>query len=186
MPDPCHDLWTVTFLGVQAVQFWADLLLWEKLFNAHPQLRGCVELGSLHGGLSLYLCLQSAARGLRFRTFDRKAPEALATPLAQRLDLAAQFVQGDMFDDQSAGGELKTLLADARVHPLVLLCDGGNKPKEFQTFVPLLWAGDLVAVHDHNTEFGDGDAEPVKGLVERIFVDECAAHGSFTVFYRRV
>lgn len=184
--DPCHDLWSVKFLGVQTVQYWADFLVWEKLLDAHPWLRTAVELGALRGGFSLYLLLQCTERRMGFATFDQNYPEALDTVIGQQAHLRDHWIAGDMFDDQSAGGALKTILADAAAHPLVLFCDGGNKPKEFQTFVPLLWAGDLVAVHDYNTEFGDGDAEPVKHLVERIFVDECQEHGSFTVFYRRV
>lgn len=186
MPDPCHDLWTVKFLGVQAVQFWADLLLWEKLLDAHPTLRTCVEIGALHGGLSLYLLLQSDARLMQFTTFDLNPPAALDTTIGRQLHLRSHFVQGDVFDDYGAGGDLKTILADASAHPLVLLCDGGNKPKEFQTFVPLLWAGDLVAVHDWGNEFTDLDVEPVRALVERVCEAECVEHGALTAFYRRV
>lgn len=36
--------------------------------------------------------------------------------------------------------------------PLFILCDGGNKPKEFEFFQKYLRSGDLIASHDYLTE----------------------------------
>ena len=40
-------------------------------------------------------------------------------------------------------------------HPVLLLCDNGNKPYEIVTYSPHLVPGDLVAVHDWGTEISE-------------------------------
>ena len=71
-------------------------------------------------------------------------------------------------------------------HPCLLFCDGSNKPREFQTFVPRLQPGDTVAVHDAGTEFNPPDAEPVAQLVTELLPEELYGYpNSFTRFYRR-
>ena len=77
-------------------------------------------------------------------------------------------------------------MADPQNHPLLLFCDAGNKPQEFQTFVPQLTAGDIVAVHDWGTEFGEGDELPVRAQVERLDWQECAELSLRTRWWRRL
>ena len=154
--DPLHNLWSTTIFGQQAIQYPADLWLYERVLHdmalaGHP-VRCIIELGSGSGGLSMYLALQAKAHGAQFWTLDHFVTPAAATPLGAFLGLADRCITGDMWA-ASLQDRLAALFADPANHPLLLLCDGGNKPREFQTCVPQLQAGDIVCVHDFHNEF---------------------------------
>ena len=125
-----------TFLGRNCSQSWADFQLWERLLNAHPDLRSIVELGTGEAGFSRYLHLQGEARGISFHTFDRVRMDRHLQPGFHRLDI---------FENPAK------VMARLR-SPGVLFCDNGDKIREVQVFGPLLKPGDLLAVHDWNTE----------------------------------
>ena len=126
-----------TFLGTNCSQTWADFQMWEKLLNAHPELRSIVELGSGEAGFSAYLAIQAKARGLKFATFDKVRMDGHKQPGFELLDV---------FEEPER--------VVARLYsPAVLFCDNGDKPREVATFAPLLQPGDLLVVHDFGTEF---------------------------------
>lgn len=183
--DPARNLWNVDFMHVKAVQFHVDFLVWERLLEAHPDLKGIIELGSLYGGLSLFLALQAYQRGQQFATFDHVVAPAADTPLGKLINLRANCYAGDLFNGEFRTGlKVRELLA-TWAHPIVFLCDDGDKPREFREYAPLLTPGDIIGSHDFNNEFGLADAEPVKQFVEPHFWAECEAMGSLTRFWRR-
>lgn len=179
--DYARNLWCTTFMGARAVQFHVDFLLWEYVCE-RTQLAHIVELGSAAGGLSLLLALECCQRGWQFTTFDKWVTSAADTAIGNLLQLRANCVAGDLWGD--AGNQLRALLRAAS-HPLLLLCDNGEKPREFRSFVPFLQAGDYVAVHDWNNEFGDGDIpDTLRPHLEPYMLDECNALGSLTRLWR--
>lgn len=125
-----------TFLGRNCSQSWADFLLWERVFNAHPKLLRLVELGTGEGGFSRFLALQAETRGITFYTFD-------SVDMGHGLD---QFERCDIFAEP---GRVATRF---RPGATLLFCDDGDKPREVATFAPLLGIGDLVVVHDWGDE----------------------------------
>lgn len=171
-----------SFLGVRILQRWIDLVLWEKVLNAHKELRAIIELGTGRGGFSVFLLLQALQREMEFWTYDeRELPEVSGGTMARLIDLKSHFLLEDVFDLQGSLVEKINGL-----HPLLLFCDAGDKPKEFCTFVPLLQRGDLIGVHDWTEEISPSDIEPMRGLVEPILHEECYEIGSITRFWRRV
>lgn len=146
-----HDI-GCTFLGRNCSQSWADFHLWERLLNAHPELRSIVELGTGEAGFSRYLYLQARARGLAFATFDRVRMEG---------NEQRGFEQIDVFEHP------EKVVARLR-SPTVLFCDNGDKPREVQLFAPLLHPGDLMVVHDFGTEFWPRHIPP---MMRRIHTD---------------
>jgi len=141
-------------------QYWADLPLWELLFNEH-EIQTVIELGTAQGGFSLFLKMQCLVRGMDFHTIDRKA-----YPLPEILQ--ADFVQGDFWQSDDLSDWLQF-----GQRPLLLSVDGGCKRREFAAFVPWLEPGDYVAVHDYGTEFTARDAMPVRQMLEPILEAEC-------------
>ena len=125
-----------TFLGVNCSQSWADFWLWERLLNAHPELRSLVELGTGEGGFSRYLYLQAQARGIEFSTFDHVHMDGQEVPGFYKLDIFA--------DPETVYNHFRT--------STVLFCDNGDKPREVKVFAPLLQPRDLLVVHDWNRE----------------------------------
>ncbi len=143
-------------------QLWEDLVLWELMLNAHPELRAIVEIGTWKGGMARYLHAQAEARGMDFVTYDVFVPAA-AIP---------GFVQCDVFANPEV-----VLAYVAEREPLVLLCDGGNKPRELATFATALHRGSVAVVHDWLTETMPDDVPD--GLTE-VYGEFCDQIGSMS------
>lgn len=173
--DRLHSLEGVSFGGVPCAQFFVDFYVWEGVLNelgredqeGIPRHNAIVELGTLHGGFSLYLAAQADNRGMLFRTYDVIAPQR-AIP---------GFVRLDIFAKADAIGRY---LSD--YDPVIVLCDGGNKPRELRTFAPYLGPDSVIAVHDWGSEIFESD---VPDYLDMIYGDFCEEMGSLTRFFQR-
>ena len=166
---------TASFGGAPFQQTWYDLPLWEHFLNEYP-CRSIVELGTGQGGMAVFFAMQALARGMKFRTFDREPLTAMSTREVLAT-LGADWHLIDIFDRP----EIVRAVLREFPHPIVLFCDDGNKPREFQTFAPSLVSGDLVAVHDWNAEIR---AEDIRPALPMILQEECEATNSVTRFFR--
>lgn len=164
--DRLHMVEQGSFCGITCAQMWADFYLWEVLLNERPSANAIVELGTWEGGFSRYLAAQADGRGMLFRTYDIVTPKR-PVPGFQKIDIYA--------DAESIGDFLE------RYDPLLLLCDGGNKPRELQTFSWYLSPDSLLVVHDWNEEITLDD---VPGNVEEIFGDFCDEIGSLSRVFK--
>lgn len=174
-----------SFLGVRMLQRWVDLVLWENVLNAHQGLRAIIELGTGAGSFSIFLLLQALQRGMEFWTYDKVEHSSVRNgPVARLMGLGEHFLLEDVFDP--CGSLVEKLSQQTDLHPLLLFCDGGDKPREFCTFVPLLRRGDLIGVHDWTEEVCPSDIGPVQGLVDPFLDVECYTIGSITRFWRRL
>jgi cephalosporin hydroxylase len=163
--DPLHDIFHTTFFGVRAIQHWSDVVLWELFFEEHSDVKTVLELGSGGHGLSIIFALHAITRGLKLFTFDRKRYQSLDWPLPRLLGLEKNAHVIDLFSD-SGTERLLQFLAMTGLHPLLLFCDDGDKPREFATFAPCLRRGDYVGVHDWGLEFQAKDTQPMEGRIE--------------------
>jgi len=137
-----------TFLGLPLSQEWQDLFIWERFFKIYP-VRTFIELGTGHGGLSLFFALQCHAIGASFHTFDNQTLINMDEPLAKLVNLPASFYNIDIFEGQ----DQIIKLIQSSPHPMAMFFDDGDKPREWSTFAPHLSPGDYCAVHDFGTEF---------------------------------
>jgi len=113
---------------------------WMMAILKHkPEL--VIEIGTCKGGLSNLLSSCTATYGGRFVTMDiHDGGEKHKYPLYGD----AQFYQWDCFEHAS------TIAAMIKNKGLCfLLCDGGNKPKEFDFFSDSIKKGDIIAAHDY-------------------------------------
>ena len=155
----------VSFCGVPAAQYWVEFILWETLLN-EKAYSAIVELGTWQGGFSLYLATQAEGRELIFRTYDIKSPERHIPG----------FVQLDIFAHAEEIGE------HLRSHePVILFCDGGNKPRELKTFSRYLGPESTIVVHDWGTEMLPVD---VPDNVQMIHEEWCLDLGSLSRVFR--
>ncbi len=152
MYDP-YECVGIHLFGLPMSQTFADVLLWERLLNAHPDMQ-IVELGTGEGGFSRYLATQAAFRGIDFVTFD------LVQPAAE----VPGFNLYDVFERPEA---VQFFL---ELGSAILFCDGGDKAREMATFAPMLQPGSLLVVHDWGVEVGDAD---VPACLERAHEDWC-------------
>lgn len=153
----------MSFGGIKAAQILADYWLWEAILNgAKEETTGIVELGTGKGGFSLYLAAQARARGLSFRTYD-VAPPDCSVPGFIQLDIYAHI------------DEIGQFLGDH--DPLILFCDGGNKPRELREFSQCLSPDSLIVVHDWGTEMLESD---VPDNVQEAYGGLCDELGSMS------
>lgn len=155
-----------TFMGTRFSQDWQDLFIWENFFEKYP-MKSFIELGTGSGGMSIFFALQCFSRGIQFHTFDHQRWLETDGGLPALLKMGDNYHIVDLFSDVGTK-RVAQLIADL-YKPMAIFFDNGNKPKEWQTFAPLLSPGDFCIVHDWGTEFLEEDMGDVK--VERIMTD---------------
>lgn len=173
------DIWHSSFGGVHLIQAWQDLMLWERFLHQYtPQF--IIELGTFGGGLSVFLAMQAWAIQAGFITVDWQDWAPHDHPLWKNLGLDHCFWHADMWTPDFTE-RFKKLVGEDHNHPFLLLCDGGNKPKEFNTFGKILRPGDYIACHDWMNEIGPEDIKdmPVRMLLQA----ECENLKSLTRFF---
>lgn len=153
--DLCRSVFGTWFLSIPMLQWWADLPIWERIFNERPY-KQVLELGSGRGAMSAYLLMQCIQRGIQYNGVDHVTTQIGATPMGKLLDIDSHIITGDLWSELITG-KIRGILADPANHPLLLFCDNGDKPREFKLFAPLLSKGDTVAVHDYENEFSPAD-----------------------------
>ena len=97
-----------------------------------------IEIGTCKGGLSNLLSSCTATYGGRYVAIDVR--DKLRYPIYGN----AQFFSWNCFEHID---EIASLIVNGG-HCFVL-CDGGNKPKEFDTFSDFIKPGDIIAAHDY-------------------------------------
>lgn len=111
-----------------------------------PHWRTLVEIGTSRAVTALQLGLAMRCRGGAVVTFDRVDVRHHAVKRAWLDNM--RFVIEDVLP---AGGGCApgvfAALQGAR-DPLLLMCDGGDKPEEVRRYAPLLRPGDGLVVHD--------------------------------------
>ena len=110
-------------------------------------IKGIIELGTGSGALTTYLGLWGARMGVPVYSFDfiDHAHKGGSGPIFQRLGIT--YRQEDIFKNEES---IKNLMAF--LNPVYLVCDNGNKVKEFNLFAPFLASGSIISVHDWSTK----------------------------------
>ena len=166
-----------------------------------PNLTKIVELGTGYGTMTIPLALNAISYGglphkkdengidtimlmkdVPVVTFDIKdIREPQIKKVHDRLNV--RFIELDLF--QNVEIITHQHIPDG---PIYLLCDNGNKKKEFEIFVPKLAKGSLISVHDYMQEFFDVDAQELidRGVVEEVEKEEWMKYDCQFATYRRI
>lgn len=137
-------------LGQHVVHSWAELFFIEQILDKY-HFDSLIETGTYEGGLSLFLGVHALRMNAKAVTFDIK-PEPLNVrqgfygklkPL-----LPLEFHQLDCCSDEAVE-IIKHYISLGRT---LIYCDGGEKPKEFNLYAPLLKVGDVIMSHDRGDD----------------------------------
>lgn len=101
-----------------------------------------IEIGTCKGGLSSLLSSVVETYDGGFVTFDIRKREGECGKY-ELYGRGAMFGEYDCFQNVD---HIKDLIQN--YGQCFLLCDGGNKPKEFNTFSKFLKSGDIIGCHD--------------------------------------
>lgn len=155
-----------TFLGHKVVTTWEDIGIWEIFFDLF-EVKTIIELGTGHGGLSIFFALQAYERGLIYHTFDNVLSIDCTVGVPKLLSLRENIHHVDIWEKRE---EIIRMIGNLP-RPILMHFDNGDKLREWRTFAPHLQPGDFCSVHDWGTEFLKDDIGAVD--VERILEKEC-------------
>lgn len=151
--------------GVSCSLTWYDLgAIAHILQTAH--IRTVLEIGVEHGGLTAWLLAYGRYTGIAYRGVDITL-NALQTSV-RALDVGA-LVERDAWTDEAVADAGRWL--DAQPSPALIICDGGDKPKELKLYAPLLRTGDVLIGHDYHNEYSDDALADMPTTVEQLRVD---------------
>ena len=151
-------MWGTTFLG-QHMQhnYWLYYLL-DDVIGSNPQIRSIVELGTGFGALTVVLGLHAVCRNIRVCSVDIDATKSQALhPLFDRLRI--HHAEGDVFSEKMIA-EIETFIASQCTY---VVCDNGDKIREFKTWSPTITRGSVISVHDWDDEIC---MEDIRDMVE--------------------
>ena len=131
------------YKGVGNQQSPAAFDLFEKFFKDNQDVDLVIDIGTGRGGFSIFLKNQCDMYKCKFVTFDSR--EDAVTNIKSKID-DVDARQGDVFDVYTQG-EIESLI-DCH-QKVVILCDGGNQTREFNTFSDLIKHNDIIMAHDY-------------------------------------
>lgn len=135
--------WYQTFLGIrQSHTYWVYKVI-DEILNENKQIGGIIEIGTGRGAMSILFGLECYEREYKpLLTYDFVR---IKEPKLFNL-LGIKYIVRDCFHKESIR-EIREYSADV---PIFLMCDGGNKAKEFNTIIEYLKPGSILAAHDWN------------------------------------
>ncbi len=157
-----------TFLGVRQQHSYElhkliDTILYDRNISKF------LEIGTGNGAMSVLLGLHAFVRNGMLMTFDTIEREDLhkCMDLFDLLQIHMYFL--DCFSD-----EANDLITNYMIgSPAFVFCDGGDKPKELETFSKHLPIGSIICAHDYMIEIFPDDIKPVveKNQLKPLFED---------------
>lgn len=138
-----------TFLGVSMQQHPDTIQAFNQLLNT-VNLARIIELGTGEGGLTLFFGIYNYHRNWDciLRTYDRTALSS-RNPRCYKLlrFLNVLIDRGDVLNDNRLIEYIKGIIATDGT--TLLVCDDGDKEREFNLYAPSLKDGDIIMVHDY-------------------------------------
>lgn len=128
-------------LGLPMCQNRAAVPTWSFAMERLPPAR-IIEIGTFAGGFATALALHAFMLKAPLITYDLMLPDERFSKLAASMGVV--FRTGDMWQRIE---EIATEIG--KPGTTFVLCDGGDKPREMETFARFLKPGDVIAAHDY-------------------------------------
>lgn len=132
------------FLGFPMLQNRRAVPAWSYAFE---QLRPTyvIETGTWTGGFTCCLAIAARNYAAKVVTFDLSADSEAMAAWYDFLDVRRE--RADCLSEPAIA-QIRALIEGAG-GPVYVLCDAGNKVKEFRTFAAMIRPGDVIAAHDN-------------------------------------
>ena len=151
IPEPEWE-WHLTFAGRYMQHSYYLYNVIDQVMIGNPNISGIVEIGTGYGALTEFLGLWGISRGIPVVTVDH----AIIHDEHVLDSLGVHYLEMDEFSDEFLE-YIKDFIES--LDSLLFICDGGNKPKEFNLWAPLLKSGSIIAAHDWGTEINWSDIQ---------------------------
>ena len=130
------------FLGIEMAQNSLAIPTFDEFFTRIGKVARVIEIGTGNGGLSLFMALYCLGVGADFITIDKQPFPKYIKPLRK---LRIKRILGDVFTVRHSFTIRQNTVREGVT---VILCDGGNKAREFNEFAQSLKPGDFILAHD--------------------------------------
>jgi cephalosporin hydroxylase len=170
----------------------------KNVFETFKQLflikkpKRIIEIGTQYGGFTLMLkdiLLSAGLNDFIIRTYDVKNPSFLMQhpELDERIEIKVEdiFKYHPFSIKEEKIKELKDFMSDGT--PNIILCDGGNKIKEFNVFSDIIKSGDIIMAHDYAYDIEKFENE-IKGNVwnwmeiQESDISECSKRNNLSFY----
>ena len=161
---PYHKKFEIQGECVRIQQVQGAFEVFERFFELE-KFDTVIEIGTGYGGLSMFLHMQSKIHNFEFVTYDIDLNNRVQNLIELHDgDLPFDFRCEDCFAEKTIS-DIEEMLSKNKV---LLLCDGGEKAKEINTFANYLQPGSFIMGHDYspNEDFFN---ENIKDKVWRSF-----------------
>ena len=143
------------FFGYIAEQYQCEIEVLRKILEENTDIMRIVELGTGHGGMSLFFGSLIHGRGGKVLTIDivriMDGGYDSWNVLAEKYNTT--FLQMDIFLPETVK-EVSNFIKDYKA---LIFCDDGNKKCEVPLYAEILKKGDFLLAHDYNAEFSHED-----------------------------
>lgn len=144
--------------GLSVLQSWEQVGLYLRALDRF-NVRLFVEVGYCIGGLQAFIVPKCGYQpGFNYLGVEYDEQFLRVQRQVRFKHPNARYVEGDCFGNAFAD-ELRAAFARVPGMRAMLLCDGGDKPKELAYFRDFMRVGDLMAIHDYSDEVMDLDLE---------------------------
>lgn len=141
-----HQTGGIWPMGVSTSLTWYDIGAIVRIIQEYS-IRSVVEIGVEHGGLAAFLVAYGQYTGLSYLGIDITL-NALHPAVAR-----SHLSQRDAWSEDAVADVARWLTSHPA--PALIICDGGDKPKELRLYAPLLRPGDVLIGHDYHNEYVD-------------------------------
>lgn len=176
------------FMGAGMSQNYFSLPWFEAYFDSH-NFEYIIEFGSQKGCLSTYFAnFAGITEKVFFETYElypdkdwySRENEGAGHWYEQLASISPyiNYFHKDVFGEE-VSTHIKENISEFKTF---IFCDGGDKPKEFNMYAPMLKVGDCIAVHDWGSEILFShieDSVEKYGLeVDSLFAKSAQEHGT--------
>lgn len=139
--------WHLTFIGQYMQHNYYEYYVLDDIIENNPQIKSIVEIGTGHGALTTVLGLHGIKKGIPVFTVDINPN--LSKPVHDIFrSLGIQSHSGNVFDNII----IDKINSVIKGQPVYIICDGGDKPREFNFWAPKIPVGSIISAHDWGVE----------------------------------
>lgn len=136
----------------------------DDIVDNNPQIKSIIEIGTGYGALTIVLGLYGIKKSIPVYTIDMNPKLSVSVwPIFKALNV--QYDNNDCFRDTVI------IKIDQIINnqPTYIICDGGNKIKEFNFWAPKIPVGSIISVHDWQVEISMND---IKEVVDKYLLQQ--------------
>ncbi len=151
--------WHLTFAGQYMRHNYYEYYVLDDIIGNNPQIKSIIEIGTGNGALTMVLGLHGVKKDIPVFTVDTNPN--LSKPVWPVFKaLGVQFHNGNVFSDDIIN-KINSIINN---RPTYIICDGGNKPKEFNFWAPKMPVDSIMSAHDWGVEIS---MKHIKDVVDK-------------------